>query len=162
MSHKKEWEAVLILLVAAIAIGMLISGIIDIWTASLESNWSLQYSRETQGWMMVTLGVMLSYFLMRLSKNTEIRALKEKLRKYEQGEENEPARSRSDIIRIEDTLRRRRNLFYDRIRILCIQQRRRIQSAERFRSPPGMRRRIYPRDGVCIIGGRLCCLVLYC
>lgn len=89
MSHKKEWEAVLILLVAAIAIGMLISGIIDIWTASLESDWNLQYSRETHGWMTVALGVMLSYFLMRLSKNTEIRALKEKLRRYERGKENE-------------------------------------------------------------------------
>ena len=84
MSHKKEWEAVLVLLVAAIAIGMMVSGLIDIWTASLESDWNLQYSRETNGWMTVALSAMLSYFLMRLSKNTEIRALKEKLRKYEQ------------------------------------------------------------------------------
>lgn len=76
----KEWEAVLILFVSAIAIGMIVSGLIDIWTAALDSGWSLEYDRNARGWMCAAIGAALSYMVMKLTMRIRIEELEKKLR----------------------------------------------------------------------------------
>ena len=76
----KEWELILIILVSAIAIGMIVSGIIDIWTATLDSGWSLEYDRNARGWMCAAIGAALSYMVMKLTMRTKIEELEKKLR----------------------------------------------------------------------------------
>lgn len=75
----KEWELVLIILVSAIAIGMIISGIIDIWTAAIDGQWSLNYDKHTRGWMCAAIGASLSYMAMRLMMRIKIEELEKKL-----------------------------------------------------------------------------------
>lgn len=75
----KAWEAALILLVSAIALGMIVSGLIDIWTAALDSGWSLEYDRNARGWMCAAIGAALSYMVMKLTMRIRIEELEKKL-----------------------------------------------------------------------------------
>lgn len=82
----KEWEAVLIILVSAIAIGMIVSGFIDIWTAALDSGWSLEYDRNARGWMCAAIGAALSYMVMKLTMRIRIEELEKKLHEIKEGQ----------------------------------------------------------------------------
>lgn len=75
----KAWEATGILLVSVIAIGMIISGLIDIWTAGLDSDWNLGQDKETRGWMCAAIGAALSYMSMKLTMRIRIEELEKKL-----------------------------------------------------------------------------------
>lgn len=75
----RDWEFVLIILVSTIAIAMIVSGIMDILTATLDGQWSLN-DRHTRGWMCAAIGATLSYMAMRLMMQIRIEELKKKLR----------------------------------------------------------------------------------
>ena len=81
----KDWEAVLILFVSVIAVGTIISGVIDILTTIADGQWSLN-DRHTRGWMCAAIGATLSYMAMKLMMQIRIEELERKLRESKEGQ----------------------------------------------------------------------------
>ena len=75
----KTWEAAGILLVSVIAIGMIVSGLTDLWIVGLDGDWNLGQDMETRGWMCVAIGAALSYMSMKLTMRIRIEELEKKL-----------------------------------------------------------------------------------